>query len=109
MLKYDERTYTFTDRRHYGEIQIGDKPPTWTQLVNYNRAVYDRHIGEPSPIPVSADVWSESDDVAENLEYMLRPFLLHEVSIKWSDLVDNQAIDGYEPYHGIQEETDLGT
>ena len=37
----------------------------------------------------------------ENLEYILRPYLLHDVSIKWSDLVDNQAIDGYEPYHGI--------
>ena len=50
---------------------------------------------------MAADVWTESDEVAENLEYMLRPYLLHDVSIKWSDLVDNQAIDGYEPYHGI--------
>ena len=93
--------YTFTERRHHGEIQVGDKPPTWTELVNYNRVVYDRYIGDPSPIPVAADVWTESDEVAENLEYMLRPYLLHDVSIKWSDLVDNQAIDGYEPYHGI--------
>ena len=93
--------YTFTDRRHHGEIQVGDKPPTWTELVNYNKGIYERHIGEPSPIPVSADVWTESDDVAENLEYMLRPYLLYDAPIMWSDVKDNQAIDGFEPYYGI--------
>ena len=89
------------DRRHYGEIQVGDKPPTWTELVNYDKRIYNRHIGDPSPIPISADVWTESDDVAANLEYMLRPYLLYQEPITWNDMTENRAIDGFEPYEGI--------
>jgi hypothetical protein len=90
-----------TDVRNYGEIQVGDKPPTWTELVNYDKRIFSRHIGNPSPIPVTADVWTESDDVAANLEYMLKPYLMYDEPIMWSDVKDNQAIDGFEPYYGI--------
>ena len=86
---------------HYGEIQVGDKPPTWTELIEYSPQEYERRIGEPSPIPIEANVWDESNDVAENLEEMLRPYLLYDAPIMWSDLKDNQAIEGFEPYYGI--------
>lgn len=86
---------------HYGEIQVGDKPPSWTELINYTPREYEKRIGEPSPIPISSNVWTESDDVAENLQEMLSPYLMYDNPITWGDLVDNQAIDGYEPYYGI--------
>lgn len=92
---------SFYAEYHYGEIQVNDKPPNWTQLINYTPKEYERRIGEPSPIPVSANVWTESDDVAENLEDMLHPYLLYQEPITWGDFIDNQAIDGFEPYYGI--------
>jgi len=86
---------------HYGEIQVGDKPPTWTELINYTPKEYERRIGEPSPIPDAANVWTESEDVAENLEEMLKPYILYQDPITEADFLENQAIDGFEPYHGI--------
>ena len=50
---------------------------------------------------ITADVWTESDEVAENLEYMLKPYLLYEEPITWADMTENRAIDGYEPFYGI--------
>jgi hypothetical protein len=85
----------------YGEIAVNQRPPTWTELISYDKATYKRHIGDPSPIPLTSDVWTESDRVAENLEYMLRPYLLYETPITWKDIHDNTAIEGFEPYYGI--------
>ena len=86
---------------HYGEIQVGDEPPTWTELIEYTPKEYERRIGEPSPIPIDSNVWDESNDVVENLAQMLNPYLLYDTPIMWSDVKDNQAIDGFEPYYGI--------
>jgi|TARA_R110000824_G_scaffold61907_3_gene164227 hypothetical protein len=85
----------------YGEIAVNQNPPTWTELVSFDKAIFKRHIGNPSPLPITADVWTESDNVAANLEYMLKPFLLYDRPIMWSDVKDNTAIDGFEPYQGI--------
>ena len=86
---------------HYGEIQVGDKPPNWTELITADKRAYKRYVGDPSPIPLTSDVWTESDEVAENLEYMLKPYLLYEEPIRWSDMTENRAIDGFEPFYGI--------
>ena len=85
----------------YGEIAVNQKPPSWTELISHDKAIYKRHIGDPSPIPLTSDVWSESDETAENLEDMLRPYLLYETPITWWDIYDNTAIEGFEPYYGI--------
>ena len=92
---------TFYAEYHYGEIQVGDKPPSWTQLVNYSPREYEKRIGEPSPIPISSNVWTESDDVAENLREMLKPYVLYQDPITEADYIETQAIDGFEPYYGI--------
>ena len=81
----------------YGEIAVNQKPPTWTELVSYDEAIYKRHIGDPSPIPVGANVWSESDDIAANLEYMLTPFLLYDEPITIEDIQGSGAIKGFQP------------
>ena len=85
----------------YGEIAVNQKPPSWTELIYHDKGTYKRHIGDPSPLPLTSNVWSESDAVAENLEDMLRPYLLYETPITWRDIHDNKAIEGFEPYSGI--------
>jgi hypothetical protein len=70
-------------------------------LITADKRAYKRYVGDPSPIPLTSDVWTESDRVAENLEYMLRPYLLYETPITWKDIHDNTAIEGFEPYYGI--------
>ena len=44
---------------------------------------------------------TESEDVAENLEEMLKPYILYQDPITEADFLENQAIDGFEPYYGI--------
>jgi len=85
----------------YGEIAVNQKPPTWTELISSDTRAYKRFIGDPSPIPISANVWTESQDIAENLEFMLHPYLLYEEPITFQDITDNAAIEGFEPYTGI--------
>ena len=82
---------------HYGEIQVGDKPPTWTELVEYTPKIYQKRIGEPSPIPIDSNVWRESTNVAENLEQMLKPFRLYDEVITLEDIEGSDAIEGFQP------------
>jgi len=86
----------------YGEIAVNQKPPTWTELVSYDKRAYRKFIGEPSPIPISANVWTESDAIAQNLEYMIHPFLLYDEAITLEDIEGSEAIEGFEPYTGIR-------
>ena len=89
-------------KEFYGEsIEIGDKSPSWTELIGYNKRDYKLHIGDPSPIPTSSNVWAESDAVRIRLIQMLRPYLLYEDPITFRDMNENQAIEGFEPYTGI--------
>jgi len=81
----------------YGEILVNQKPPTWTELISYDKRDYKRHIGDPSPIPMTANVWTESDAIAQNLEYMLHPFLLYDEPITLEDIEGSDAIRGFQP------------
>jgi len=82
---------------HFGEIQVGDKPPTWTELIAADERAYKRHIGDPSPIPITANVWTESDAIVQNLEYMIHPFLLYDEPITLEDIEGSEAITGFQP------------
>ena len=72
-----------------------------TELIEYDKGDYKLHIGDPSPIPTSSNVWAESDAVRIRLIEMLRPYLLYEDTITFRDMNENQAIEGFEPYTGI--------
>ena len=48
-------------------IQINENPPSWTKMISHDKAQYKRHIGEPSPIPITADVWTEAERFRDNL------------------------------------------
>lgn len=81
----------------YGEIAVNQKPPTWTELISYDKRAYKKHIGDPSPLPITANVWTESDAITQNLERMLRPYLLYDEVITLEDIEGSDAIRGFQP------------
>ena len=61
----------------------------------------EKYTTKSSPIPVAADVWTEADDFKERLDDLLTPYRLTASDpLSIDDLIENQSIDGYEPYSG---------
>ena len=50
-------------------------PPAWTKMITSNPDEIEELTTSSSPLPISADVWSEADDARENFERMINPFL----------------------------------
>jgi hypothetical protein len=97
-----ETVNNWLKRDFYAEfdgIDIGTKAPDWTSLVQPDTK--GRFTVSPSPLPTSSNIWAESDEVKDRLQDLLKPYSLYQPTITEQDLVENQAIDGFEPFHGI--------
>ena len=85
-------------KEFYAEgIKINEKAPDWTKMISYDKAQYKRHIGEPSPIPITADVWTEAEKFRDNLIDVLTPFRLYDEPITLQDIQGTGAIEGFQP------------
>jgi hypothetical protein len=85
-------------KEFYAEgIKINEKAPDWTKMISYDKAQYKRHIGEPSPIPITADVWTEAEKFRDNLIDVMTPFRLYDEPITLQDIQGTGAIEGFQP------------
>ena len=78
-------------------IQINENPPSWTKMISHDKAQYKRHIGEPSPIPITADVWTEAERFRDNLIDVMTPYRLYDEPITLQDIQGTGAIEGFQP------------
>jgi hypothetical protein len=85
-------------KEFYAEgIKINEKAPDWTKMISYDKAQYKRHIGEPSPIPITADVWTEAEKFRDNLIDVMTPYRLYDEPITLQDIQGTGAIEGFQP------------
>ena len=78
-------------------IKINENPPSWTKMISYDKSQYKRHIGEPSPIPITADVWAEAERFRDNLIDVMTPYRLYDEPITLQDIQGMGAIEGFQP------------
>jgi hypothetical protein len=93
---------SWLNKQFYAEfdgIDINEPVPDWVGLVQSDPE--GKLTTNPSPIPNTSNVWDESDEVKENLNNLLIPFRLYNDPITNEDLIENSAINGFEPYTGI--------
>ena len=78
-------------------IKINENPPSWTKMISYDKSQYKRHIGEPSPIPITADVWAEAERFRDNLIDVMTQYRLYDEPITLQDIQGMGAIEGFQP------------
>ena len=78
-------------------IKINENPPSWTKMISYDKSQYKRHIGEPSPIPITSDVWAEAERFRDNLIDVMTPYRLYDEPITLQDIQGMGAIEGFQP------------
>jgi hypothetical protein len=78
-------------------IKINENPPSWTKMISYDKSQYKRHIGEPSPIPITADVWAEAERFRDNLIDVMTPYRLYDEPITLQEIQGMGAIEGFQP------------
>jgi len=83
----------------YVGIESNEPVPDWIRLIPQDPK--GRLTTNPSPIPTTSNVWDESEKVKENLDDLLIPYRLYNDPITEKDLIENSAINGFEPYTGI--------
>jgi hypothetical protein len=91
---------SWLNKTFYAEgIAFNESPPNWTKYISPDPR--GKFTTNPSPIPSSSNVWEESEVVKDNLDTLLIPLRLYNDPITNEDLIDNSAINGFEPYTGI--------
>lgn len=83
---------TWLQDEFYAE-SVNQKSPSWTKMIAYD----ERHISESSPIPISANVWSESERFRDNLIDIMTPHRLYDEPITIEDIQGTGAIEGFQP------------
>jgi hypothetical protein len=61
------------DKQFYAEAEL-EPAPAWTKMISVSPEESEDLTTSRSPLPISADVWRESDEVRENLEWLLNPY-----------------------------------
>jgi len=85
-------------REFYADgIKINEKPPSWTKMITHDESEYRKHIGEPSPLPISANVWIEAERFRDNLIDVMTPYRLYDEPITLEDIQGTDAIEGFQP------------
>ena len=61
------------DKQFYAEAEL-EPAPDWTKMISVSPEESEDLTTSRSPLPISSDVWRESDEVRENLEWLLNPY-----------------------------------
>jgi len=80
-------------------IDINTPIPEWTSHIPEDPT--GRFTVSPSPLPTTSNIWAESDEIKNRLQDLLIPYSLYQDPITTEDLLENQAIEGFEPFTGI--------
>lgn len=57
----------------YAEAEL-EKPPEWTKMIQATSDEIEDLTTKSSPLPLSSDVWRESDEIKDNLIHLLKPY-----------------------------------
>lgn len=70
--KWREIANKWLDKKFYAEAEL-EPAPAWTQMISATSKEVQDLTTSTSPLPISANVWRESDEIRENLEWLLNP------------------------------------
>tara|TARA_R110002012_G_scaffold75574_5_gene190933 strand:- start:9392 stop:10333 length:942 start_codon:yes stop_codon:yes gene_type:complete len=76
--------------------------PEWTKHIKATPQQIEDYTTSSSPLPISSNVWAESDAYKDRLDNLLIPFRMHtKYPVSIEEIIDNQTINGFEPFTGF--------